>query len=531
MMKRSSLRSQILFAAALACFAILSAQVTIRYLWTIPQFAELARYNDKLDLLRLKAAINAQLRKLQNFAYDNGVWDEVYQKAQSGDRQWFQQSFMIQRSLQKLSINGLYFYNNSGQLLAGMSIDNDGQLLDVKMLTQPSLMAKSLLIHPNEIVANQLKPITKTNFITINNAPAVVISQSLAPSNEIGPNAGTLVLWHYIDQQFISEMLPSAHDNIFIIPPEKVGNIANDISANLQTDDVQVKLHDKSLYLGILGIDNQLLLAIKVPQSPRLYDEELFNPALIAGIVVSIFTLFLLYLFISRKLVNPIRNLLKTISYVNFSNDYTARTNLTGHNEIHKLGRLIDRMFDLVERQQRKLTQKNQQLQNLSNTDALTGLANRRYLDEYLTALHSAGANRKQPLAMLVVDVDYFKRYNDFYGHALGDKVLQQVATTFQESTHRATDLVCRYGGEEFVLVLENTSKEEAVTVANHLCHAVEALGIPHQTSANTNVITISIGIAAKPADEIIECETLFAWADAALYIAKENGRNRYEIA
>ncbi|MCD8476489.1 MAG: diguanylate cyclase [Shewanella fodinae] len=124
---------------------------------------------------------------------------------------------------------------------------------------------------------------------------------------------------------------------------------------------------------------------------------------------------------------------------------------------------------------------KNRQLQDLSNTDALTGLANRRYLDEYLATLRNSVINRKQPIAMLVVDVDFFKRYNDFYGHAMGDKVLQQVAIALQESTHRATDLICRYGGEEFVLVLENTSKEEAMVVAGNLCQAVEKLGIPHQ--------------------------------------------------
>lgn len=531
MTKRSSLRSQLLLAAALACFAILSAQVMIRYWWTLPQFSHLALYNDRLEIQRFKGVLQMQLKRLQNIAYDNGVWDESYQKAIIQDRQWFKDNFLLKPSFQHLSINGLYFYDNQQQLLAGMSVDNNLQPIAVEMFSAPQAIATELLISTADVQQNQLMPVAKTSFITVNGKPAVAISQSLAPSLEQGPSAGTLLLWRYLDNNFIDDLMLSINNDIQIIAPEQMASIAPYVSALLHTDEIQVKPWNKNLYLGVLGMNNQLLLIFAIPQSPRLYDEALFNSALTAGIVVSVFTLLLLYLFISRKLVRPIRHLLKTISYVNFSNDYSARANLQGHNEIHKLGRLIDQMFQLVDQQQQKLTQKNRTLQDLSNTDALTGLANRRSLDEYLAILRSTEASRKQPLAMLVIDVDFFKRYNDFYGHAMGDKVLQQVAIALQESTHRATDLVCRYGGEEFVLVLENTSKEEASVVAANLCQAVAKLAIPHQMSTASPVVTISVGLATKPADTIIEYETLFAWADAALYIAKDNGRNRYEVA
>lgn len=531
MLRRSSLRSQLLLAVALACCAILSTQVMIRYMWTLPQFSHLALYNDKLEIKRFKSVLQLQLKRLQNIAYDNAVWDGSYTKALARDQQWFKDNFMIGPSFQHLSINGLYFYDNEQQLLAGMSVDNNLQPITVTMFSAPQDIPTKLLISTEEVQQNQLMPVSKTSFIKVNDKPAVVISQSIAPSLEQGVSAGTLLLWHYLDGRFIGELMPLANDDIRIIDPAQESDIGQHISTMLQADDIQIKLWKNSLYLGVLGLDNQLLLVFAIPQSPRIYDEALFNPALSAGIAVSFLTLLLFYLYISRKLVEPVRHLLKTISYVNFSNDYSARANLRGHNEIHKLGRLIDLMFELVAQQQQKLTMKNRQLQDLSNTDALTGLANRRYLDEYLATLRNSVINRKQPIAMLVVDVDFFKRYNDFYGHAMGDKVLQQVAIALQESTHRATDLICRYGGEEFVLVLENTSKEEAMVVAGNLCQAVEKLGIAHQTSAASKVVTISVGLAVKPADAIIEYETLFAWADAALYIAKDNGRNRYEVA
>jgi diguanylate cyclase (GGDEF)-like protein len=133
----------------------------------------------------------------------------------------------------------------------------------------------------------------------------------------------------------------------------------------------------------------------------------------------------------------------------------------------------------------------------------------------------------KRPISVLMIDVDYFKPYNDRYGHLAGDRVLKQVAESLQENLHRATDFVARYGGEEFCVVLTETPLDHAVRVAEGLRKAVMDLGIRHENAPQAGVVTISIGIASAMANQAVVHIDLLREADRALYRAKEFGRNR----
>lgn len=166
----------------------------------------------------------------------------------------------------------------------------------------------------------------------------------------------------------------------------------------------------------------------------------------------------------------------------------------------------------------------NKQLAQLSVTDALTGLANRRHFDETLLDECRRAARTQQPLALLMLDVDFFKKYNDHYGHQAGDACLIAVATVFRCFAARSTDLAARYGGEEFVLVAPATHPSNAEHLAQSICTAVENHGLPHDLSP-FGIITLSIGVAVYAANDTPE--TLLKKADSALYAAKHQGRNR----
>jgi diguanylate cyclase (GGDEF)-like protein len=173
--------------------------------------------------------------------------------------------------------------------------------------------------------------------------------------------------------------------------------------------------------------------------------------------------------------------------------------------------------------------------------DVLTGIANRRRLDEMLEREWLRSRRSLEPLALVLVDVDYFKLYNDRYGHPAGDACLQQVAQALTGACLRPGDLVARYGGEEFALVLPQTPLLGAELVARRILDAVEALGIPHESSTVAGHVTVSAGIAcydetsrliragapnpvASPEDSV---RRLLVAADAALYLAKGSGRGR----
>jgi diguanylate cyclase (GGDEF)-like protein len=160
--------------------------------------------------------------------------------------------------------------------------------------------------------------------------------------------------------------------------------------------------------------------------------------------------------------------------------------------------------------------------------DDLTGIANRRYFNRYLSQEWLRSRREALPLSLLICDLDFFKAYNDYYGHQAGDDCLRQVAGVLSRTLKRPADLVARYGGEELAVVLPNTDSQGAETVAEELCLAVRGLQIPHHLSEVSPHVTISIGISTLvPTQETI-LENLIVAADLALYRAKATGRNRY---
>lgn len=177
------------------------------------------------------------------------------------------------------------------------------------------------------------------------------------------------------------------------------------------------------------------------------------------------------------------------------------------------------------------LAANNQKLQMISSLDGLTGIANRRYFDEYLEREWSLAERNNLAMSLIFIDVDYFKLFNDVYGHQAGDDCLRQVACTINESLKRPADLAARYGGEEFVVLLPGTEKAGAVVLAEEIRLRVERLKIPHTSASAHKDVTISLGVGVMvPARNLLSSE-LIKIADNALYKAKNSGRNRVEMA
>lgn len=160
--------------------------------------------------------------------------------------------------------------------------------------------------------------------------------------------------------------------------------------------------------------------------------------------------------------------------------------------------------------------------------DELTGLYNRRFFNLKLSEECKLNGQNGKPLSLLAIDIDYFKKYNDTYGHQKGDDCLTLVAQALKSSI-RETDFVCRIGGEEFCVILPNTKEELAISIAENLCKKVEGLKILHRKSNISNYVTISIGVSTVLVEDFthIDQNEIFSLADQALYIAKECGRNK----
>lgn len=159
--------------------------------------------------------------------------------------------------------------------------------------------------------------------------------------------------------------------------------------------------------------------------------------------------------------------------------------------------------------------------------DGLTGVYNRRFFDQQLAMEMARSVRNASPLALILLDVDFFKRFNDHYGHQSGDDCLRQIALTLKEGLRRPADLVARYGGEEFACILPETAFEDAMVIAGELEQRVRGKGIPHANSDAARVVTISLGVAGRGVNASIDGSNLLAEADKQLYKAKNSGRGR----
>mgnify|MGYP003423106952 FL=1 len=173
---------------------------------------------------------------------------------------------------------------------------------------------------------------------------------------------------------------------------------------------------------------------------------------------------------------------------------------------------------------------KNDMLEKLSMYDGLTNIRNRRFFDETFEKTFSEIKRDKKSLAVLMIDIDFFKPYNDNYGHGQGDETLRKVAKALEKTIKRASDFVARYGGEEFVILLKDINKDGVEAVANNLLNAVRELKITHEFSKIENYVTVSIGASFYNSSSDITKLELLLKADETLYNVKNSGRNNFAI-
>lgn len=198
---------------------------------------------------------------------------------------------------------------------------------------------------------------------------------------------------------------------------------------------------------------------------------------------------------------------------------------LDEYRKLLKQVRRVVRMSDLMQSELNRLSRK---LEHMSTVDALTDLYNRRFFNEFFQKEWDSAIRSGTSLSILMIDVDLFKKYNDFYGHLMGDTCLQSIAGALKEVIKRPRDTIARYGGEEFVALLPETDRPGATTVAENLLENVRNLNIPHAMSPDIGRISISIGVAVGHPTQDDNPADLLNAADEALYRAKDLGRDRW---
>lgn len=520
-----SLRSKLLLAVALALVFSLTTQAFIRFYWTLPALEQMASNANKADLLRLEEAFSQQIDTLRSISLDNSVWDEMYRAATARDANWFEETYFLHETFSQLNINGWYFYANDAHLIAGQSIEPPYHIISNPIFATPGhSITQHFLFEAVEVDKNTL---SRWGLVTINERPAIVISHAITRGDATGTIAGTNLIWSYVNEKRLFQLQQALQKplklQLITSPSEIPINTVNafESSAHGEAYNHQLNL----LFRDFLGTPF-FLLSFRETTYP--FDESVFDITLLFGLLAAAFMLYLFYVFIRHQILVPIQRMLGIVTEVMETSDFSKRMELKGYDDIGRLGTHIDKLFRLVKDQKAELIEHNQQLKSMSYTDPLTGIANRRYLDQHLLTLAENANTTNIPISILLIDVDHFKSFNDNYGHSQGDKALMDVATLLRQNTHAATDFVCRLGGEEFLIVLRETDSNDALLVAENLCKQIAKAGVSHVMSP-FHVLTVSIGVTTKPAGIPLHHAELIDQADKALYLAKDAGRNCVE--
>ncbi len=221
----------------------------------------------------------------------------------------------------------------------------------------------------------------------------------------------------------------------------------------------------------------------------------------------------------NRFLFKPIQHMTKQMQRVT-DGELSIKVDDRGLKDFHDLALNFNTMRKMVENSM-------QTLEQMSLKDPLTGIGNRRIFDQTLKHEWLNYMRNGKPLSLIIFDIDFFKQFNDLYGHQKGDKCIQQVAQVISKAIYRPSDIACRYGGEEFTLILPDTTLEGALYIAGLVRQLIDELRIPHRKSLVSDFITLSMGIATTPLEGVDSAEELIKAADTALYLAKEKGRNQ----
>ena len=209
---------------------------------------------------------------------------------------------------------------------------------------------------------------------------------------------------------------------------------------------------------------------------------------------------------------------------VHFDNDeYIKLTK-----EYGKILKQLRRITRITDRTARSLHENNLDLTDKVHYDALTGIYNRRFMEDNLKRVMKTTSRSGSTLSVLMMDIDFFKKYNDTYGHSEGDICLKTVAETIAESLLRPDDFVARYGGEEFIVILPDTDESGARVMANKILTNIRGKNIPHEKNEVANCVTTSIGVTTSDVKRGEEGSDYVKRADEALYVSKQNGRDRY---
>jgi len=518
-----------LFLAFAVIFSALVAVINRFYL--IPCLIKLEQVEAKRNLIQFKDLLNRELTHLDVLCRDWASWDDTYEFIQDKNKD-YAESNLINSSFYLNKIDIVFYFDNnrnivwSGQF--GLSAN------DPKYLTDNWYSDYGNLIFNNNDTSNL------TGIIVSGKNIIFISSRPILKSDGSGPIRGTMVMGRVLNKKYknVLKQITKIPFEMWLacdksIPPdvlaakEKISH-KNDIYIDSSVD----KIMNIFTFLKDINGDNKIVLEAHFKKEIVSRATVIFNVVLVILLICPILLFTILYLLINKIIITRLSAIINHIRTIKQSNDLTLKMEKTEKDEIGILSNELDILFDQLnmlnmanEEIQRHLNEKNEILNQLNITDVLTNVYNKRHLIEVANIQFNCARRHNYPLSLLILDVDNFKKINDYFGHQVGDTVLKSIAFLLKE-TIRKEDYVARFGGEEFVVLAPLTDQNGIHQLAERLRIAVEQNKVEIEKDVFVSV-TASFGVATYTNNNYHNIDSLLRDADDALLKSKRNGRNQ----
>ncbi|MEZ9785287.1 hypothetical protein BCV08_13405 [Vibrio breoganii] len=506
-------------------FPLLAAMVAVSYFahwqYVFPVFKQLEREDAITNFERVAARFNEDIVDLDLQNKDWGAWDDTYEFIQGENPDYIDANLGVE-SFRNGQFDFLFFFDLAKHLHWHGIYDPDTDSL----VYDGSFVQRVVDRLEDKLIKTDLDLFSAeahyTGLVLLENKPVVYSIRPILTSQETGPSKGFVLRGRYIDPSLVSNFIKQTHVRFKITPVADRTKTYNDELVVTEIDDETLEV---SRYVFSYDVPIMLVESF-FPRDISAQGKVAVQSALFTSILLGFLLLFALWITLRKVVLEPVTHLTQKATAITNTKDYKKRAQVETSDEIGELSRQLNKMLDVIENREASLEELLARLKELSITDALTQISNRLKFDS-VSEMEWRRMQREQlPISIIMCDVDFFKQYNDHYGHVEGDQCLVSIAKTLEGSVARPADLVARYGGEEFVILLPSTGLDGATHLAKTVLDKVAAMQLPHAKSDVAPHVTVSLGIASVVPSEDNSLLQLITDADNALYQAKQNGRN-----
>ncbi|WP_070795998.1 diguanylate cyclase domain-containing protein [Thalassotalea crassostreae] len=472
-------------------------------------------YNKELTIL--SKTFDEYTKNLEKSNYDYAVWDDTYNFIHSQDSDYIKSNFSVE-TFKNLNIEGVIITDSSDNIIYSDGFNSK----ELKPIDISALNTNNKFKYSDLLQRKNIKPISISELINFNNDIVIVTATPIFKTDTSGEYAGHLIFLRVFNQADLDSISAITQLELKLIPySDQYRNlqaIKNIYVARSSSKNRQRLVDDyKGVPIKVIDITHQ-----------NEVDSTIITKAMVITLSLQFLIMVAFYLLVEKYVVKPIVVTNKDIKKMTDITSIQRLENNTIFAEINDMEKQFNQLVDMVEKQRMRLTE-------LGMTDSLTQIANRLAFEQHFEKEWAHLQRHNITFAIVMCDIDFFKKYNDSLGHLAGDEALKTVATTLAKSARRINDIVARYGGEEFVILFSGIELKDLKMKLDQIIDSINNLNIAHPASEIADHVTISLGATLmRPTKDNNQKSNLIkamSIADNALYTAKNNGRNRAEIA